>query len=323
MIVGQRDTASFWVVYTMLLHRLLAAPAELNERTGTRVSIVPGGCSFNLNLADRLLPTCGLRRTYPKVAAAEVAWFLSGQRDVTWMRQHAPIWDKFVEKLLILEGDQLGHPDLRDNLDTARIVTEVVGEGLDRHRRILGTEFDGVEAAYGYRWRCHFERDQIALAIQALRANPSDRRVVVSAWDPAQDGLGALDQKNVPCPAMFTLSIVGGRLHSTMLLRSSDVFVGLPYDVLGHALLLDALALELGVELGIATFTLAHAHLYECHWDMAREALKQQPEVPAMPLPGWTVTAIEDDRDGYVRAVREATKGYEWPTFRPQPEVVA
>lgn len=291
------DLGCFSGYYAALLQALLHAPTEVNERTGTRIAVLSGGVSFGLDLSDNILPSCGLRKTYPKVAAAEVAWYLSGEQDATWMTSHAPIWDKFIEPLEELRITSEGRP--------------------------YTTNFQGVAAAYGYRWRQHFGRDQIALAIDALQRNPTDRRVLVSAWDPEEDGLGALDQKNVPCPAMFTLSVTEGMLHSTMLLRSSDVFVGLPYDVLGHALLMDAIATTLGVRLGVAQFSLAHVHLYEAHWEMARIALTQPRVVPSMPMPCWKIHMIEKDRDSYVALVRDLAKHHTWPVYAPRPEVIA
>lgn len=315
---------AFHRVYRSLLIELLGSAAEVNERTGVRVKVIFGGTSFSLDLRDRVMPTCGLRRTWPRVAAAETAWYVSGEQDVTWMRKHAPIWDKFVEEIPLGLDLSLFDP-LVPMPASLRFRTKDVRMTDGSTQRVQdGPEFfDGVSAAYGYRWRRHFGRDQLRLAVDALRANPTDRRVVVSAWDPAEDGLGAEGQKNVPCPAMFTLSISEGHLHSTMLLRSSDVFVGLPYDVLGHALLMDAVAAELGVPLGTAQFTLAHAHLYESHWEMAREAVRQLPVVPDQSLPGWTLRAIETHRDMYVEAVRRDSSAHEWPTYRPSPEVVA
>lgn len=294
---GRYDLLAFWLSYGRLLRQLLDSPIETNERTGSRVRVIPGGVSFGVDLGDGMLPTCGLRKTFPRVAAAEIAWYLSGEQDSAWMTAQAPIWDKFVEDLDRLSIDDGGFP--------------------------FRGEFRGVKAAYGYRWRNHFERDQLRDAIEALKRDPSSRRVLVSAWDPSADGLMEQGQLNVPCPAMFTLSVTEGRLHSTMLLRSSDVFVGLPYDVLGHALLMDAIAVELGVRLGVAQFSLAHAHLYEAHWDMAREAIKQLPVVPRMPMPGWEIEQIEKARDAYVQRVKEETTRHQWPTYSPKPEVIA
>jgi thymidylate synthase len=268
------------------------------------VKVGRGGTAFRVDLRDGLLPTVGFRKTFPKSAAAEVAWYLQGTQDASFIRKYAPLWDKFVEPL---GGDEL---------DVHRI-----GESQPEKVQANPT-FEGVKAAYGYRWRSHFGRDQIRLAVEALKRDPSDRRCYVSAWDPAEDGLGALGQRNVPCPAAFTFSVLGGELHSSIILRSSDVFVGLPYDVMGHALLMDAVAHELRLRPGVMHVTLAHAHLYESHWELTAEMMKQEPVVPPMPLPGWTLSQIERDPDDYVVRYAEEAKQMTWPSYNPRPEVV-
>lgn len=273
----------FFDAYGAIVAWVFSGETELNERTGVWVKVGRGGTAFRVDLRDGLLPTVGFRKTFPKSAAAEVAWYLRGEQDATFIRKYAPLWDKFVEPI----GD-----------------------------------VEGVKAAYGYRWRSHFGRDQIRLAVEALKRDPSDRRCYVSAWDPAEDGLGALGQRNVPCPAAFTFSVLGGELHSSIILRSSDVFVGLPYDVMGHALLMDAVAHELRLRPGVMHVTLAHAHLYESHWELTAEMMKQEPVVPPMPLPGWTLSQIERDPDDYVVRYAEEAKQMTWPSYNPRPEVV-
>jgi thymidylate synthase len=268
-------------IYRNLLLWALNSPEEANGRTARKVRVGRGGTSFRLDLSDEMLPTCGLRKTFPKSAAAEVAWYLSGVQDVTWMRQHAPFWDKFVEA-------------------------------------------DGktIKSAYGYRWREHFGRDQIQLAIDALKSDPSDRRVYVSAWDPADDGLGEVGQRNVPCPVAFNFHVQGGELHSTMTLRSSDIFVGLPYDVMGHALLMASMAASIGVRLGVMQVAICHAHLYEDHYGMAEEAVTQRAVVPELYMPRWTVEEVETRMDAYVGMMVAAQNHHEWPAFNPRPSVV-
>jgi len=273
----------FFDAYGAIVAWVFSGETELNERTGVRVKVGRGGTAFRVDLRDGLLPTVGFRKTFPKSAAAEVAWYLRGEQDATFIRKYAPLWDKFVEPI----GD-----------------------------------VEGVKAAYGYRWRSHFGRDQIRLAVEALKRDPSDRRCYVSAWDPAEDGLGEVGQRNVPCPASFTFSVLGGELHSSIILRSSDVFVGLPYDVMGHALLMDAMAHELRLRPGVMHVTLAHAHLYESHWDLTAEMMKQEPVVPAMQLPGWTLSQIERAPDDYVVRYAEEAKQLTWPTYNPRPDIV-
>lgn len=283
--------SGFRPIYESLLNELLdVGVEEVNERTGATIH-VGRPQSLTLPLFDNRLPMCGVRRTFPRSAAAEVAWFLQGDRDVSFIRKYAPLWDKFVEE----DG------------------TTVAG-------------------AYGHRWRRHFGRDQVKDAVEALLANPSDRRVFISAWDPAEDGLGR-PSKNVPCPVGFTLSITANRLSSTLLIRSSDVFVGLPYDVMGHALLMDAVRSTIdqartmtGAEplagLGYMHVSLAHPHLYGVHEQMARTSLDAMFSDDTMALPGWTLGRIVSDPDGYVQTVAEGAKALEQPAYHCRPDVV-
>jgi len=278
---------SFREHYSRLVQHIGDVGAEeVNERTGAVIH-VGRPSSFTLDLMDGMLPVCGIRKTFPRSAAAEVAWFLQGEKDVDFIRGYAPLWDKFVEE-------------------------------------------DGrtVAGAYGHRWRRHFGRDQIADAEAALIANPSDRRVFISAWDPAQDGLGR-PSKNVPCPVGFTLSVTAGRLSSTLLIRSSDVFVGLPYDVMGHALLMKAIQVDLeatGVApegLGYMQVSLAHPHVYDVHVPMLREAFAGSPSDSSIALPSdWGVGRIGLDPHGYVARVAEAAKHIQQPSYHCRPEVM-
>jgi thymidylate synthase len=136
-----------------------------------------------------------------------------------------------------------------------------------------------VSAAYGYRWRRHFGRDQIADLVMLLERDPSSRHGVVIAWDPATDGLASgVQRKNVPCPYTFTVNIIGGRLNLHSVVRSNDVMLGLPHDVAGFALLQCILAARLGVRPGKYTHSISHAHLYDIHYDAARTLIARTSE---------------------------------------------
>lgn len=126
-----------------------------------------------------------------------------------------------------------------------------------------------VEAAYGYRWRKAFGRDQLQLAIDTLKKNPSDRQVVIMAWDPREDALGNTIKTNVPCPLGFSLQAYDSLLNMQVYQRSSDVICGLPYDMLMYSLLLDLLSIILGMKPGKISFSLSHAHIYDKHYDEA------------------------------------------------------
>lgn len=136
---------------------------------------------------------------------------------------------------------------------------------------------DVVTVAYGYRWRRHFGRDQLANLVALLQKDPSSRQGVVVTWDPASDGLGGAAKGNVPCPYTFVVNILGNRLHLMNIVRSNDMILGFPHDVAGFALLQAILAQKLGVRPGIYSHTIANAHVYDTHYAAAEEMLHRQP----------------------------------------------
>ncbi|MBI4215469.1 MAG: thymidylate synthase, partial [Parcubacteria group bacterium] len=143
-------------------------------------------------------------------------------------------------------------------------------------------EEDGtVRAAYGYRWRKHFGRDQLGQLIAHLQDNPGSRHGVVMMWDPADDGLGAgTAKKNVPCPYTFTANILGEKLHLHLIIRSNDMMLGNPHDVAGFALLQCLLAAKLNLKPGKLTVSISNAHIYDIHYEQAREIITRSHEHP-------------------------------------------
>lgn len=146
-------------------------------------------------------------------------------------------------------------------------------------------EEDGtVKAAYGYRWRHHFGRDQIDSLVSHLEANPHSRHAVIVTWDPAEDGLGVEGKKNIPCPYTFTVNIAGGKLHLHNIVRSNDMILGCPHDAAGFALLQCILADRLGVEPGIYTHSISNAHIYDNHFEGARQIVERSHDHPPVKL---------------------------------------
>ncbi len=320
--------------YTDLLRALLDPSAfrDVNERTGVGISFAPQGWTLTTNVG-RGLPLVDIRRTHPRTAAAEVEWFVSGEKSLSRLHAHKiHVWDAFARLMK-------GVP-----------VPELV-----------------VDTAYGYRWRRHFGRDQLREAVNTLAEEPTSRRVVVAAWDPGADGMRA-EQLATPCPFGFSLSTSrtpGGyeirrrrarvtttlhpgnnpvgtdperppalelasperrMLNSSLWIRSSDVFVGLPYDVMGHAMLMGLLAAELDMRPGWLNVSLAHPHLYDVHRDMAAEGLEhvalRGTTTPRVVVPHLTLSEVEETPGVLVVWYEKAQSMTEWPAFNPRPEVV-
>jgi len=144
------------------------------------------------------------------------------------------------------------------------------------------TEKDGsIPAAYGFRWRKAFGRDQLQLLIDHLSRQPGSRHGVVITWDPREDGLGNPEsKKNVPCPYTFTVNIIGNKLHIHSIIRSNDMMLGCPHDIAGFALLQAILAGKLGVKPGKLTHSISNAHIYDIHYQQAWELVERENNHP-------------------------------------------
>jgi thymidylate synthase len=153
---------------------------------------------------------------------------------------------------------------------------------LQQHTKMwddFKNEENQIEASYGYRWRHQFERDQILAMLDALVKDPSDRQCVVMAWDNGKDGLGNRWTSNVPCPIGFIVNIIEGKVNITLMLRSSDAIVGLPYDMMMYSLLLILVTHELqmrglNVRYGNITAILSHVHIYQPHYEIAESLVE-------------------------------------------------
>lgn len=268
---------------------------EVNNRTGERIFIAePVMQYFSIELGlSNTLPVPINRQYYPAVAAAEVAWQFLGAKDAEFINHYAP---KLWDKF-----------------------TDENGE---------------IETAYGYRWQSHFGRNQLDAALEALKTDKTNRQIVISAWDPRSDGLGGPQPLNIPCPIGFVANVTkSNTLNAMVFIRSSDVLVGLPYDVMSYALTLDAMAASLGLKLGHIGFSLAHAHAYEKQSVILDKILEDDYEdwceyaeaddkAVEPQLPGWSVEDIRNDPHGYVKVVRDLCKNLSKIDFNPKVAVV-
>jgi thymidylate synthase len=184
----------------------------------------------------------------------ELLWFLKGSTNVAYLREHGvSIWDEWAD----VEGN-------------------------------LGP-------VYGAQWRSWPTRDggtidQIADVIAAIKSNPNSRRLVVSAWNPADIPSMALP----PCHALFQFYVAEGKLSCQLYQRSADVFLGVPFNIASYALLTHMVASVTGLGVGEFVHTLGDAHLYLNHVEQADLQLTRAP----LPLPRLELatgrTRIED-----------------------------
>lgn len=282
--------------YYELLNRLWhKGVQEHNQRTNVKTYRIDRAWFLDFNMTREGIPLFGNRKYFLGIAAAEVAWQLLGTKDAKFIMQYAPkLWGKF-----------LAPTDL---------------------------PIDYVETAYGYRWRKQFGRDQLMLAIDALKNDPTNRQCWVSAWDPSCDGLGQPNQPaNIPCPVGFHLNVVEAgfgksRLNLAVTLRSSDAAVGLPYDTLAYSMLLCLIANSLGLRPGHLSLTLCHVHYYAPQSEIVSKSLIGRNWVdhnlPVLGLEHWDIEDVIQNPHGFVEHCQELSKQFPHQ-YSPSVEVVA
>jgi thymidylate synthase len=221
--------------YLDLMERVLAEGAEKRDRTGTgTLSVFGHQMRFDLAAGFPLLTT---KKLHLKSIIYELLWFLAGDTNIGYLNDHGvTIWDEWAD-----ERGELG-------------------------------------PVYGRQWRSWPTRDggaidQIANVIDAIRRNPDSRRLIVTAWNPADVDKMALP----PCHCLFQFYVANGRLSCQLYQRSADVFLGVPFNIASYALLTMMVAQVTGLAPGEFIHTFGDAHLYLNHLDQARLQLARLP----------------------------------------------
>jgi thymidylate synthase len=167
---------------------------------------------------------------------------------------------------------------------------------------------------YGHQWRSWPAHnggtiDQIAELVQAIRRNPDSRRLIVTAWNPADIERMALP----PCHCLFQFYVAHGRLSCQLYQRSADVFLGVPFNIASYALLTHMLAQVAGLKPGAFIHTLGDAHIYKNHIEQAELQLTRPPR----PLPQLKLNPAVTDLFAF-RYEDIAIEGYD-----PHPHIKA
>ena len=239
--------------YLDLMERVLKTGAEKHDRTGTGTLSVFGH-QMRFDLAQGF-PMVTTKKLFLKAIVYELLWFLRGDTNVHWLQERGvSIWDEWADA----DGE-------------------------------LGP-------VYGRQWRSWPDGkggaiDQIENVVNDIRTNPDSRRLMVTAWNPADVPKMALP----PCHCLFQFYVADGRLSCQLYQRSADIFLGVPFNIASYALLTLMVAQVTGLEPGEFVHTLGDAHLYLNHLDQAREQLSR----PPYPLPTMRIHPAVTDIFGF------------------------
>lgn len=197
-----------------------------------------------------------------------------------------------------------------DNKELVRLGCNIWSENAEAPYWKPKAKFDGdLGRIYGVQWRDwinsegkHF--DQLQSIIDRLRTDPSDRRLIVTAWNP-----GELDQMALPpCHMMFQFFVANGKLSLHMFQRSCDMFLGVPFNIASYALMLSLVAQMTDLLPGELILTLGDAHIYHDHFDAVREQLERTPyELPKL----WINPSIKSLSDLDTKKIKDPDGVYE------------
>jgi len=238
--------------YHDLLRLVLEQGVARSDRTGTgTLSIFGAQARFDLRERFPLLTT---KKLHLKSIIYELLWFLHGETNVRYLNKHGvTIWDEWAG-----ENGDLG--------------------------RVYGAQWRDWRGANGIRV------DQIDKVISEIKENPSSRRLIVSAWNPAEIDEMALP----PCHVLFQFYVNDGELSCQLYQRSADLFLGVPFNIASYSLLTIMIAQVCGLRAGDFVHTFGDLHLYQNHLEQAREQLHREcRRLPRMQL-NPAITRLED-----------------------------
>jgi thymidylate synthase len=244
--------------YLDLLRQIRDHGARKDDRTGTGTLSVFGP-QLRFELRDGF-PLVTTKKIHLKSVVCELLWFLRGDTNVAWLREHGvTIWDEWAD-----EQGELGP--------------------------VYGKQWRSWLAPDGR------TIDQIAAAIEQLRSNPDSRRIMVSAWNVGELQEMAL----MPCHALFQFYVAGGRLSCQLYQRSADVFLGVPFNIASYALLTHMFAQQCDLEPGELVWTGGDTHLYMNHLEQADLQLSRTPlPLPALKIRRRPRTIFEYDYEDF------------------------
>lgn len=247
---------------------------QRGDRTGTG-TLSKFGVQMRFSLKDDVMPLLTTKRTFWRGVAEELLWFVKGSTNANELAaKDIHIWDGNGSREF-LDKRGLGHREVGD----------------------LGP-------VYGFQWR-HFGAkygtmhddytgcgvDQLADCIDKIKNNPTDRRIIMSAWNPADLNEMALP----PCHMFVQFFVAEGRLSAQMYQRSADLGLGVPFNIASYSLLVRMVAKVCGLEPGEFIHVIGDAHVYLNHVDALKEQLKRKPRK----FPKLKIGGEQKDIDGF------------------------
>lgn len=267
--------------YLDCIRDILATGLAREDRTGVG-TISKFGVQMRFSLRSGVFPLLTTKRVFWRGVAEELLWFVSGDTSAkTLQDKNVRIWDGNATKEFLTKRG-LGHYEEGD-----------LGPVYGFQWRHFGAEYEGSRQDYSGKGV-----DQLAEVINTLKTNPTDRRIVLTAWNPA-----ALDKMALPPCHMFAQFYVSypngagerGELSCQMYQRSGDMGLGIPFNIASYSLLVRMIAQVCDLDAGEFVHVIGDAHVYSNHVEPLKVQLERQPK----PFPTLTIDPSVRDIDGF------------------------
>lgn len=245
--------------YLELCKTILEKGIKKEDRTGTgTISYFGYQMRFDLNEGFPLLTT---KRVHLKSIIHELLWFISGDTNIKYLVDHdVRIWNDWPYAAYQKSKEYQG---------------ETIEEFAEKIKQdeIFARTWGNLGPVYGKQWRNFGGVDQLEELIQQIQQNPTSRRLIISAWNPAEISGMALP----PCHCFMQFYVNQNRLSCQLYQRSADVFLGVPFNIASYALFTMMIAQVCGLELGDFVHTIGDAHIYLNHLEQIDRQLKRTP----------------------------------------------
>lgn len=254
--------------YQDLLQKIIEDGTDKGDRTGTGTRSIFGyQMRFDLEEGFPLLTT---KKVPFRLVAEELMWFLRGETNInSLVEKNVHIWDEWAD-----ENGDLG-PVYGSQWRSWPVYNM---QPIRRRYEIPSYHSDSM--------------DQIANVVTSIRDNPNSRRHIVTAWNPAEVESMALP----PCHVLFQFYVADGKLSCHLYQRSSDVFLGVPFNIASYALLTHMVAHVTGLGVGEFIWSSGDTHLYNNHFEQAKLQLSRVPK----DLPTLHITERGQNIDEFV-----------------------
>lgn len=252
--------------YLEIVRNILDKGEKKDDRTGTG-TIAIAGTMFEHDLASGF-PLLTTKKVPFRLVASELEFFIKGITDKQWLLdRNNHIWDEWCSPKKVPYGH---NAETKQKMAAERDLGPIYGFQW-RHYNAPYQNFDSDYTGTGV--------DQLRKLVETIKKNPTDRRMIVMAWNPVQLSEMALP----PCHYGFQVTVINGRLNLLWNQRSVDTMLGLPFNIASYALLLHLLAKETGLKEGKLVGFLADVHIYSNHMAGAREQLTRDPNTYPLP----------------------------------------